>query len=85
MSRTTKPLPKLDPDFTALSDLPLESRVVLQHFITDELMYGTVANRWPNGCWLRRTDEHGNQWLSNLLQLEDEDYIIKEVNGCEVQ
>lgn len=86
MSRTTKPLPKSSPDFTTLSDLPIGAKVVLQHSFTDDIVYGVVLSalgQW--GCLLRRTDQYGNQWLSGNLDLDNEDYNIKEVNGRAMQ
>lgn len=88
MSRTIKQSPKSKVAYSSIHKLPLETVVVLQHTFTDEIIYGMVIGWWSGedgcGCVLRRTDQYGNQWLSSAMYLDEDDYMIKEVDGVEM-
>lgn len=85
MSRTTKPLQKSRSvsEERKLHELIVGSSVTLVHVITEELMYGKVVGYpdEPDGCTVRRTDQWGNVLLLMAIELADDDYQIKEIDG----
>ena len=81
MNHTTRLSPRSKPDCEVLcSDLKLGTKVVLQHVITDDVIYGIVIG-YPeddSGCTIRRTDEHWNKLLLPALELDDFDYMVSD-------
>jgi len=78
-------LPKSRPvsDERKLHQLIVGNQVTLQHVITEELLYGKVVGYpdEPDGCTVRRTDQWGNTLLLMAIELDDDDYTIKEIDG----
>jgi hypothetical protein len=87
-NHTTKPsrLSRLASSERPLHSLPIGSQVHLVHTITGEDLYGYVIF-YPeegDGIVLRRTNADGTVLLLDAVELDDDDYEIKEIHGRSV-